>query len=1418
MTNYSKTTNFTAKDSLVSGDANKIVKGSEIDAEFDNIATASATKANIASPAFTGVVSFPDGTAGDPSITNTGDTNTGLFFSAADTLAFSAAGTAQFTMADGAIAPVTDNDVDLGTSSLEFKDGYFDGTLYTDAINLDGTAITSTAAEINILDGVTATAAELNILDGVTSTASELNILDGVTSTASELNILDGVTSTTAELNILDGVTATTAELNIMDGVTATTAELNIMDGVTSTAAELNILDGVTSTAAELNILDGITATTAELNLNDIETSVGTVVASKVVTVDANKDVSSFRNITLTGELDAGSLDISGDADIDGTLETDALSINGTAVTSTAAELNILDGVTSTAAELNILDGVTSTTAELNILDGVTSTAAELNILDGVTSTAAELNILDGVTSTAAELNILDGVTAVTGELNALDLGSTAVGIAIASKAVVLDSNKDFTGVRNFSITGDLSVAGTTTIVDSVQMTANNAVIFEGATADASETTLTSVDATADRTISLPDQSGTLPVLAAVSTTAITATPEELNVLDGITAVVGELNALDLGSTAVGTAIASKAVILDSNKDYTGIRNFTITGELDAATLDISGDIDVDGTTNLDNVDIDGTFAAITGAFVKASSGASATSGTVLTVEDDDNTEFSILGGSSSVLAINFGHSGDNDEGKITFNTTAGSEDLQLVSSKEITLDAAGEIILDADTQGSGNGVLLKDDGTHYGSFFRSSSNFHIKAEASDQDMIFMGNDGGSEITALTLDMSAAGAATFNSDVTAGGKLTVSDGGNATVASIRFNAGLGISSPSTDQLNFITADVSRFVIASDGSLSTPTAGTSNVRFGVNAGNSIQSGGNYNVLVGDDAGTSITTGDYNVAIGFRALDAEDTGHTSVAVGTWALSTQNYDGNAYNVAVGYLAGEAVTTGVRNTLLGALSGDGLTEGSFNVGVGYDSLAIDTKGSKSTALGYGALSTQNFTSPTDALNTAVGFSAGNGLTTGTHNVIMGGLAGDAITIGARNVAIGSSALGTDDVGDRSVAVGDSSLFSQNSDTNNEVTGNIGVGYAAGYYNVTGTNNTIVGHEAGAGASGNSYSNNSLFGYNAGHGLTTGLQNTIIGAAAGDAVTTGTNNVYIGYGAATTDDQSDQNVVVGAQAAVNMNHGNEIGYATIAGFQASYYNVTGVANTCFGYRAGFGVSGNSNSANTFIGTQAGIGVTTGSNNTTVGHNVGTSITSGDDNQFMGKDAGDTVTTGSRNICIGRNVNPSAADGTNQITLGHDINGDSNGTFSFGSSSGIVHNHFGSDATWTRTSDERLKKNITDTDLGLSFINDLRTVKYNWKGSHELDSTDSQLEHLYKADPADNTMETDVTMHGFIAQEVKAALDTAGVDDWAGWEEDSKGVQRISREMFVIPLVKAVQELSAQVTALQAEVNTLKGD
>jgi cytoskeletal protein CcmA (bactofilin family) len=300
---------------------------------------------------------------------------------------------------------------------------------------MDG--VTATTAELNIMDGVTATTAELNIMDGVTATTAELNLMDGGTSASSTtlaaadrlivndngtmkqvalsdfetffesaldttsnittvgaldsgsitsgfgnidtgsstitttglitggsldiddvvingttightddtdlMTVANGVLTVAGEVSMttLDiggtNVTSTAAELNILDGVTATAAELNILDGVTSTAAELNILDGVTSTAAELNILDGVTSTAAELNYSDTGASVGTVVASKVVTVDANKDVASFRNITLTGELDAGSLDVSGDADIDGTLEADAITVNGTALNTVIA-------------------------------------------------------------------------------------------------------------------------------------------------------------------------------------------------------------------------------------------------------------------------------------------------------------------------------------------------------------------------------------------------------------------------------------------------------------------------------------------------------------------------------------------------------------------------------------------------------------------------------------------------------------------------------------------------------------------------------------------------------------------------------------------------------------------------------------------------------------------------------------------------------------------------------------------------------------------------------------------------------------------------------------------------------------------------------------------------------------------------
>ena len=81
----------------------------------------------------------------------------------------------------------------------------------------------------------------------------------------------------------------------------------------------------------------------------------------------------------------------------------------------------------------------------------------------------------------------------------------------------------------------------------------------------------------------------------------------------------------------------------------------------------------------------------------------------------------------------------------------------------DFTIDAGGDIILDAD----GTDIILKDGGTSFGSFKRVSSDFVIKSETQDKDIVLKGNDGGSTITALTLDMSSGGDAQFRQDVIA---------------------------------------------------------------------------------------------------------------------------------------------------------------------------------------------------------------------------------------------------------------------------------------------------------------------------------------------------------------------------------------------------------------------------------------------------------------------------------------------------------------------------------------------------------------------------------------------------------------------------------------------------------------------------
>ena len=133
--------------------------------------------------------------------------------------------------------------------------------------------------------------------------------------------------------------------------------------------------------------------------------------------------------------------DLLTDVNLAGTTVYSALNDGTTTLTSTVAELNIMDGVTATAAELNILDGVTSTTAELNILDGVTSTAAELNLVDG-SSAGSIVNSKAVIYSSAGVVNATDMVVTGSGNrslsVSSTDaVGSIEVGSAAGNQAFI---------------------------------------------------------------------------------------------------------------------------------------------------------------------------------------------------------------------------------------------------------------------------------------------------------------------------------------------------------------------------------------------------------------------------------------------------------------------------------------------------------------------------------------------------------------------------------------------------------------------------------------------------------------------------------------------------------------------------------------------------------------------------------------------------------------------------------------------------------------------------------------------------------------------------------------------------------------------------------------------------------------------
>jgi len=275
----------------------------------------------------------------------------------------------------------------------------------------------------------------------------------------------------------------------------------------------------------------------------------------------------------------------------------------------------------------------------------------------------------------------------------------------------------------------------------------------------------------------------------------------------------------------------------------------------------------------------------------------------------------------------------------------------------------------------------------------------------------------------------------------------------------------------------------------------------------------------------------------------------------------------------------------------------------------------------------------------------------------------------------------------------------------------------------------------------------------------------------TALGTTALDAITTGDKNTAVGYGAQGADD---------------------VGYfCTAIGYNAlSTQSVGGHTNTCIGYQAG--LSATTGSMNVFIGTRA------AENQAGAGHN----------NVVIGQYSASTLTTGDGNVSIGSSSNVSTADAANQTVLGYNVTGNADNSLCFGTGSTDSAIAYG-ETSITAPSDIRLKEDIQDEVVGLDFINELRPVTFIWKKAKDVPS-----DMKVHSDSEERVMNGKYN-HGFIAQEVKEVIDNnsnikEGFSMWS--EDDIDGRQRIGGGALIPMLVKAVQELSAEVKQLKSKL------
>lgn len=611
-----------------------------------------------------------------------------------------------------------------------------------------------------------------------------------------------------------------------------------------------------------------------------------------------------------------------------------------------------------------------------------------------------------------------------------------------------------------------------------------------------------------------------------------------------------------------------------------------------------------------------------------------------------------------------------------------------------------------------------------------------------------------------------------------------------------------------------------------------TLGNNNTAIGVNT-SLYNTSGSFNTAAGNGALLANSTGSLNTAMGSGALSNNLVGSEMVAVGDSALFNQTGTlsdkyGNVgvgskalyanttgyYNTATGNYALQANTTGINNNAFGfdalhlntsgssnsAFGDEALsknTTGMNNVAVGSSALSLNSTGSSNVAVGNGSLNRNT----TGTGNVATGYQSLISNSTGDYNVANGYLSLNANTTGAENVASGYSAMQSNTTGYHNVANGSRALYSNTSGNNNVANGCYALNFntvgeantASGYFslatNTTGIGNTAIGS--------NSLESNTTGRFNTGTGYaaldfnTTGYGNTATGLFALSHNTTANNNVAIGNVALYSSEGNSSNVAIGDSSLYSYNDLNYDDYMVAVGTRSLKSNTTGYYNTSIGGQSMFrNTTGGSNTA---LGVQALFGNINGSFNTAVGYAADVSASNLFNATAIGYGA---IATASYQVKVGN---------SSVTSIGGYVN-------------------------WTNFSDGRYKKNIKENVPGLEFINKLRPVTYTL----DVNAIENKLAGNSKEQSASGrttgmqtpimkkalTEKSKTIFTGFVAQDVEKAAasinyDFSGVDKPAGDKQSFYGLRYSD---FVVPLVKAVQELSKQNDDLKKQNDDIKNE